>query len=541
MKRSRIRRMRFRREYFGGVLVLAALVALAIVLSYQQALRQLQSRAQSIAHGLVQRTEEISIQVDRAMEAMGSSEGVNPCSPDNILKMRRVAMGNTRLQLVGYVRQNQLLCSSYGLHQPPIALGEPTYVSQLGFAVRVGRQLPLASDSKFLLSTLVRSGYTVAVLPQLASNFMAEQPALGVGLFSASSRKPMHYAGLLEPHWLQLLHDGRYTAVVVEPDRLVAVSRSRRYDYASYAALPLTDLRNDWLYYSVVLVPLATALGIALAMLIVIGARGRRSLNAQLRQALAHRQGLFLHYQPIVDLATGRWVGAEALLRWRKADGQLVSPDVFIPRAESTGQIRLLTVRMLELLAQDLPVLCREFPDFYVSINFSAQDLAEEQAVNDLQSLIEQTGIAPRHVRAEVTERMLVHAEAAQRQLKRLRELGIAVAIDDFGTGYCGLAYLTRLELDTLKIDKVFIDTIGTDAATSHVVGHIIEIGKSLNLSLIAEGVETQEQVRYLQKQGVPLAQGWFYAAAMSAHDLREALAEQAMGSSETPELVLQP
>jgi sensor c-di-GMP phosphodiesterase-like protein len=536
-----MKRLRFRREHFLGASVLVALVVLAVVLSYQQALRQLEARAQAVARGLVQRTEQISLQVDRAMEAMGTTENIQPCSAANIRKMRRVAMGNSRLQLVGYVQQDQLLCSSYGVHQPPIALGAPTYVSQLGYALRVGRQLPMADSSKFVISTYVRTGYSVAVLSQLTPSSTAERPTLGQGLFGASSRKIMHFEGTLEPRWLQLLQDGSYSAMVVEQDRLVAVVRSRNYDYAGFVALSLAELHDDWLYYSVVLVPLAAALGLALAMLIVIAARSRRSLNAQLRHALQHRHGLFLHYQPIVDLATGRWVGAEALLRWRKADGNLVPPDVFIPRAESAGLMRQLTTRMLELLAQDLPPVYREFPDFYVSVNLSAQDLADEQGVNDLQSLMERSGIAPHQLRAEVTERMLVHAEAAQRNLKRLRQLGVAAAIDDFGTGYCGLAYLTTLELDTLKIDKVFIDTIGTDAATSHVVGHIIDIGKSLQLSLIAEGVETEQQVRYLQKQGVPFAQGWFYAAAMSVEKLREALIRQTTQASDVPEFMLHP
>ena len=512
------------KAYFLGFLVLAAAVATAILLSYWLALRQLSERAQVVSIGLLKRTEEISIQIDRAFETLDKAATVNPCGPANLKLMREVALGAMRLQLVGYAPDGKLLCSSYGRHDPPIDLGPRSYLSSLGFELRTGRQLPFAGDTRFLLSTLKRSGYTVAVLPQLNNDFMSDKPAYGVGVYGASSRKPLYTSGVLQEAWLNLLPVEATSARAIDRELLVFVRRSERYDYAAYVALSLSDMHEDWRYYAAILVPLGVGTGLAMAVLLVALLRNRRSLNHQLRSALQRKDGLFLHFQPIVDLASGRWVGAEALLRWRQPDGSLVPPDTFIPMAERTGQIRKLSARMMELLERDVVPLWRAFPEFYISINLSAQDLADPQAVADLQALIQRAGVKPQQVMAEITERVLVHEETSRRHLALLRKSGVRVAIDDFGTGYCGLAYLTSLELDCLKIDKVFVDTIGTDAATRHVVGHIIEIGKSLELNMIAEGVETGAHADYLRQQGVPCAQGWFYARPMPCAELQAAL-----------------
>jgi sensor c-di-GMP phosphodiesterase-like protein len=226
----------------------------------------------------------------------------------------------------------------------------------------------------------------------------------------------------------------------------------------------------------------------------------------------------------VVDLRSGAWVGAEALVRWQRPDGEEVSPDLFVPVAERFGLIQQLTRRVCELCVQDLHSLLAQHPDFRVSINLSAEDFSSPDITLHLRDLLARSGLPTRQFQVEVTERGLLDQNTARDVLQLLRASGIRVAIDDFGTGYSSLGYLTSLDVDSLKIDRIFIETIGVGAATSHVVAHIIKMAKSLGLDMIAEGVETDTQADYLRTQVVQYAQGWLYARPLSPQDLGAAL-----------------
>jgi len=223
------------------------------------------------------------------------------------------------------------------------------------------------------------------------------------------------------------------------------------------------------------------------------------------------------------------------LLRWQRANGLSTPPDVFIPVAEHAGLITQITQRVCELCIHDLRHLLRAHPNFHISLNFSAEDFAKPQTLRSLCALLEHSGLNAQQFQIEATERVLLEQETTHQQVAAMRAMGLRIAIDDFGTGYSSLSYLTSLRVDTLKIDKTFVETIGTDAATSQVVAHIIAMVKSLELAMIAEGVETEEQVRYLRERGVQYAQGWYYARAMSAPALIQGFKAQVMHNSPKP------
>jgi diguanylate cyclase (GGDEF)-like protein len=247
-----------------------------------------------------------------------------------------------------------------------------------------------------------------------------------------------------------------------------------------------------------------------------VTAAARLELSTRLRDA-AERDELVLHYQPKVDLRTGRIVGTEALVRWRHPDGLLMPPSEFIPLAEETGIIVELGQWVLERACQQN----REWQaltgwPLTVSVNLSVRQFQQDSVTDMVASTLRRTGLDPRCLELELTETMALHGPDAMRAaLQELRAMGVQCSIDDFGTGYCGLSHLTRFPLDRLKIDKSFVDQITVAEADAAVVAAIIAMGHSLGLEVVAEGVETDEQLEYLIASGCDQVQGFIFSPPM--------------------------
>jgi len=508
--------------YLLGLLAIVGSVGVAVYIGYSRSLHELEERAELIASELMSRSDAISDQFDVVLHALQiDPSATEPCSAANIELMRRLAVGARTLRLVGYVQGDRLLCSSYGHHGAGHPVGPARYLSQRGYFIRPEVTLPFAGDEKFLMTTRQSSGYSALILPGQAMDLPQAPDDVDFGLFSTHSRRPMlrRGPGEVPDSWYATAFGEADTVRFHDATRMVVMKRSRRYDYTTYAALPLTYKNQDWLHASLLFVPLSLITGLAVAALIIVNAMRRHSMLNLLRQAL-RRNEIFLEYQPVVDLQTGHWVGAEALARWRGPDGKLIAPDVFIPMAERNNLIEQVTARVIECYVRDAASLLRDYPAFHISVNFSSRDLSGPGTLAKLKSQLLEADIPAGQVVVEITESVLVRAEEVRPQIQALRTMGVRIAIDDFGTGYSGLSYLTALELDYLKIDKAFVDTIGTDAATKNVVDHIIDIAKSLGLVMVAEGVETEAQAVYLCDRGVKYAQGWLYARALSMDQL---------------------
>ena len=236
-------------------------------------------------------------------------------------------------------------------------------------------------------------------------------------------------------------------------------------------------------------------------------------LEAQLRQALT-RGELYLEYQPQVDASTGQVVGAEALVRWKHPERGIMNPAQFIPVAEDSALIVALDRWVLKNAVAQLSRWRKEgFEKIRLSVNLSAKNFYRE----DLPALVEQTlaehGIPGAFLELEITESTLMsEAPSAVEVLKRLRTMGIQVGIDDFGTGYSSLGYLNRFPVDGLKIDRTLVMDVSSSAGAAAITTAVIAIGRSLNLRVIAEAVETQDQLNFLQKQGCDLIQGFFFS-----------------------------
>jgi len=264
------------------------------------------------------------------------------------------------------------------------------------------------------------------------------------------------------------------------------------------------------------MVPMCLLLGAFVGFFVFLLVRQRQSLDAELQGAI-RRGELQVLYQPIFDLDSRNCVGAEALLRWRRPDGTLTSPDLFIPLAENTGQIRQMTDFVLQRLLEQLGPVLRANPQLYISVNLAACDVMVPRIGQVMARLLTLHRVAARQIAFEVTERGLIDVVVARENLQALRDVGHQVLIDDFGTGYCSLAYLQTLPVDCLKIDKAFIDALGHDAASSGVAPHIIHMAQALELKVIAEGIEHEAQAVFLSSEGVKFGQGWLFAQALSA------------------------
>ncbi len=247
----------------------------------------------------------------------------------------------------------------------------------------------------------------------------------------------------------------------------------------------------------------------------------RLHLEQALRQAQAQERFRVL-YQPEVDLETGAWIGAEALLRWQR-DDVLVSAGEFIEAAESSGLIVPLGRWVLSHACREAQAWGGGAHALTLRVNVSALQFDTASLVDDVAGALEDSGLAPARLCLEVTETTLLRdAVQAAATMYRLKSLGVRLAIDDFGTGYSSFAYLKRFPVDVLKIDRSFVSGLPDDRLDTAVVRGVAGIAREIGMDVVAEGVETVAQAQALREAGIARAQGWLYAAALEAGELRE-------------------
>jgi len=254
----------------------------------------------------------------------------------------------------------------------------------------------------------------------------------------------------------------------------------------------------------------------------------RLRMERELRAAVARGEFL-VHYQPIVQLETGRITGFEALIRWQHPERGVVPPNDFIDLAEETGLIVPMNRWLLREICQQGRIWQSRYPSepaLTVTANITSKELVQEDLVSSIRQTLQQTAMSPRHLQLEIRETVaMADAENAAQVLARLKELGIRLSIDDFGTGYSSLSRLQGLPLDTLKIDRSFISDMDDDPDKREIVRVIVMLGQQLGMKVVAEGTETAEQVRFLKDLGCDYAQGYFFSRPVDAHAFEELLA----------------
>ena len=265
--------------------------------------------------------------------------------------------------------------------------------------------------------------------------------------------------------------------------------------------------------------------------------RDRITLANELRRAVSQEQ-FSLRYQPIVDLKTRNIIGMEALVRWQHPQRGLVSPMEFIPMAEATGTIvplgRWIMNQAVDAIGGLQAVQAPGERPVSVTINLSARQFQEPNLVEEIETLVRESGLEPWTIVLELTETMLMDdIDGAIETMDQLKKLGVRLALDDFGTGYSSLSYLRRLPIDILKIDKSFVDSLSTVEGPG-MVRSILRLGDTFRVATLAEGIETPEQLSHLRALGCTYGQGYLFAQPVRRSEIRGMLEDQARGHRET-------
>lgn len=519
--------MRKRLIFTGMLFVALAAIVVPSWLAWREAGLQAYAAEASLAldyaRTMLRREQALTRQALAGIAELSRSH-LDPCSADGRALMQRIDLNSTFIKAIGHVRGGVLQCSS--MHDRPFPLGDRVLRASDGLAIY--SNVPVGGDGPSPLMAIERDSFAVLFHSDLQRDAGSGIAGLSLALLHLERRpdEPVAIAtGFVDRAWVARLGD-RTEATFIDGDYLVAVVRSSEFPSAGVAALPLSRLqaRRDALASR--LVPAGLIAGSVMVAALLLVARRQTSLTTSLHKALSNDE-FFLLYQPVVDLRSGQWIGAEALVRWRRPTGELIGPDLFVSLAEQTGMITRLTGRIMELVERDTRHFLAAHPDFHVALNLSPSDLHSDAIVRQLDAMLARGGIQASNLVVEITERGILDIQAARPVIGALRERGFVIAIDDFGTGYAGLSYLEALHVDFLKIDRSFVEAIGTGAPTNQVVDHIIAMARAMRLRMVAEGIETQAQADYLRARGVEFAQGWLFGKPQHFEDIAAALASR--------------
>jgi sensor c-di-GMP phosphodiesterase-like protein len=485
-------------------------------------------RLDGYASQLVADGEASSAELRTALAAVDASQH-HACSGEEIGYFRALIIESEYLKDAGRMRSDGAIeCSAaLGNHARPGRHVEPDVIQQDG--TMIYKSLPQYQNSGLRAITMQRGESFVVFMPLIR---MHVEPA------------PLHYSETVinSPTLttVQLLGDPLPAGApsfneegkLRLGDNLFATRCSIRFFNCATAFTTLPEIVQANRTKFIGCIGICALLGSFAGLVLSFLYRRNKSLEQQLRRAI-DRKSLRLAYQPLVDLASGQIVGAEALARWTDEEGHVVPPDIFIRIAEERGFVGGITRFVVRRVLKEFEQTLKTRPGFHVSLNVTAADLADPSFLTMLDESLVHAGVRAESLTIEITESSTVRHELAMNTIRDLRQRGHKVHIDDFGTGYSSLAYLHDLSVDAIKIDKAFTQAIGTDAVTVGILPQILAMAEALKLGVIAEGVETVQQAGYFSdaNQAV-LGQGWLFGRPMPAVEFHCLLAGDA---SKTP------
>ena len=433
-----------------------------------------------------------------------AARGVNSCEPGHIEAMRYAAFSAIPVKEIAVAGPDgETLCTHLGL-----PLGERTILSSellVGAAGYWFDILTLPTGERMVrLRRQVGSGPNGVAALVPTSLFLPQVSTQG-GPFSAAARIMTRQGALIGEVGTRPYDDSGTNFIAnTKSDKFgfdVEILTPRERIAAEHADLKWFGLFGAGLIMMIIA-----------AFVVLVPHRSPRNPVTEIARAL--EAGEFVpYYQPIVDIRSGQLRGAEVLARWRKPDGTLVLPGAFIPLMESSDLIHELTRNLMHKVCVEAGPAIGRRPDLKISFNFAGKLFSEPTIVKDVRNIFSNTPIKFSQVVLEVTERDPIENFTETRQIiAALQGLGVRIAIDDVGTGHSGLSYMLKLGVDIIKIDKMFVDAIGTDRNSTTIVETLVDLARNMRMDVIAEGVENFEQVMHLRALGVRSAQGYVFA-----------------------------
>jgi len=481
----------------GVILAVTPLLALDLWISRlieQQGIEDVRTSAKRAITLAESRVSEVLIALDNLAMA-----GVNSCSPAHIALMRQAAFTTTPAKEIALLDAGgAVMCTHDGR---PAALRTVLHMEQLPDArehsIDVVR---LGNNEMVRLRRTVGVNALAALVP--AELFVPRVSSQG-GPFAA-------HAGATTKQGMVIGEAGS-RSVKLDDHALTARAESSKYGLSVTTALPRGAINTSGLDSLSLFSKVAVAL-ILIGVALLLPKRYTNNPVDELQRALA--AGEFIpYYQPVVDIRSGQLRGAEVLVRWKKSDGSIVLPGAFIPLAETSGLILPLTRALMRHVCNEAGAAIGCRPGLKISFNFAAQLFREESIVKEVRNVFAGSPIDLSQVVLELTERdPIENLTETRRVIAALQGIGVRIAIDDVGTGHSGLSYMLKLGVDIIKIDKMFVDSLGTDRNSTTIVETLIDLAHNMRMDVVAEGVENFEQVMHLRDLGVRSAQGYVFA-----------------------------
>jgi sensor c-di-GMP phosphodiesterase-like protein len=484
------------------------------------------------ARRLLEASPRLVTESDRAVGAVLGAR-LPICSAEELSLIRDYVYNAAQVKHIGRIENGLLRCTTgAGVLSPPVHMPTRTEISYGGYKVYRVKGIVVSNTASDALGLVVEHRGVSVVLnpssyrgldesPKLAAGFLIDPTtSRTVGIFGHSvalSGEQIAAAQFVE-------HDGLFfQPLCVRAEMICVVAFESRADaLATYRGLIWALSIGGML------------LGGAGTLLGILLCQRRVMLERQLRRAIRHDE-LSLVYQPVIELDTGRVVGAEALLRWVNEEGKSVSPEVFVALAEQKGFVGELTRWVIRRVIAELgDVLATGAVT--VTVNVSALDLGDPMLFDTLKECLRSARLSPAAIGLEVTERVATDQDRAVNAIALLKQAGHIVYVDDFGTGFSNLACLHRLAVDAIKIDGIFTKMLDTSLAAYSIVPQILAMANQLKLRVVVEGIETREQAEYFCDRGIRvLGQGFLFSPGVPARQIRDIFSNRVLLSRTFP------
>ncbi len=511
------------------LLLLAAAVLvpllLGVVFSFVAARQEIKQELETTSKAILHQAESISRQAWQMVSYLGRFKGQS--CPEVLPALVRLATLSPYFRSLGLIQGQDMYCSSIA--------GD----SRIPFNEIIIQPLP--SPFPVMWNTSLRATRGVKTRPAV---MFSEMPSADFGAFAIVDAQYlidiMSAIGSSQNYLLGIKFGEGYLIEEGHPDgqEFGFITPNHHRESAAHDAIsvdvtiPASRMLTLWWQGFITFLPFGLIISFIFVSFVRSWQQRKMSLKDELRKGMLNNE-FAVHYQPVYDSVRERCGGAEALLRWNRAGGRSISPEVFITAAESEGLIIPLTLHLFQLLAAD--VRHWQVPDdFHLGINIAAEHIQHPDFADDIRRLAAQLSPYKVKITLELTERSLIsNTSDVMLKLTQLRKEGFLIAIDDFGTGHCSLSYLQTFPLDYLKIDKGFVGTIESAANDTPILDTIISLSKRLKLAMVAEGVSSAEEYQYLKHCGVEYMQGYLYARPMASRQFVYWLQERGEGPME--------